>query len=134
MLIYYETVMQVLVDTSIWIDYFKSGLNSEKLDEILDDNRVLTNDIILAELIPFLMIRKQQKIVDLLTNIPLLTLKIDWTEIIQWQVACLNAGINGIGISDLIIAQNSKQKRSSIYSLDKHFLSLNQVVDISLFE
>ncbi len=80
------------------------------------------------------MIRKQQKIVDLLTNIPLLTLKIDWTEIIQWQVACLNAGINGIGISDLIIAQNSKQKRSSIYSLDKHFLSLNQVVDISLFE
>ena len=134
MLIYYETVMQVLVVTSIWIDYFKSGLNSEKLDEILDDNRVLTNDIILAELIPFLMIRKQQKIVDLLTNIPLLTLKIDWTEIIQWQVACLNAGINGIGISDLIIAQNSKQKRSSIYSLDKHFLSLNQVVDISLFE
>ena len=126
--------MQVLVVTSKWIDYFKSGLNSEKLDEILDDNRVLTNDIILAELIPFLMIRKQQKIVDLLTNIPLLTLKIDWTEIIQWQVACLNAGINGIGISDLIIAQNSKQKRSSIYSLDKHFLSLNQVVDISLFE
>ena len=134
MLIYYESVMQVLVVTSKWIDYFKSGLNSEKLDEILDDNRVLTNDIILAELIPFLMIRKQQKIVDLLTNIPLLTLKIDWTEIIQWQVACLNAGINGIGISDLIIAQNSKQKRSSIYSLDKHFLSLNQVVDISLFE
>ena len=134
MLIYYETVMQVLVDTSIWIDYFKSGLNSEKLDEILDDNRVLTNDIILAELIPFLMIRKQQKIVDLLTNIPLLTLKIDWAEIIQWQVACLNAGINGIGIPDLIIAQNSKQKRCSIYSLDKHFLLLNQVVDISLFE
>lgn len=134
MLIYYETVMQVLVDTSIWIDYFKSGLNSEKLDELLDDNRVLTNDIILAELISFLMIRKQQKIVDLLTNIPLLTLKIDWTEIIQWQVACLNAGINGIGIPDLIIAQNSKQKRGSIYSLDKHFLLLNQVVDISLFE
>jgi predicted nucleic acid-binding protein len=134
MLIYYETVMQVLVDTSIWIDYFKSGLNSEKLDELLDDNRVLTNDIILAELIPFLMIRKHQKIVDLLTNIPLLTLKIDWAEIIQWQVACLNTGINGIGIPDLIIAQNSKQKRSSIYSLDKHFLLLNQVVDISLFE
>ncbi len=134
MLIYYEIVMQVLVDTSIWIDYFKSGLNSEKLDELLDDNSVLTNDIILAELIPFLIIKKQQKIVDLLTNIPLLTLKIDWTEIIQWQVACLNAGVNGIGIPDLIIAQNSKQKRSSIYSLDKHFLLLNQVVDISLFE
>ncbi|RIZ67585.1 MAG: PIN domain-containing protein [Methylococcales bacterium] len=125
--------MHVLVDTSIWIDYFKSGLNSGKLDEILDDNRLFTNDIVLAELIPFLMIKKQHKIVDLLRNIPLLPLKIDWTEIIQWQVACLNAGINGIGIPDLILAQNSKQNRSAIYSLDKHFRLLSQVIDIPLF-
>ncbi len=126
--------MQVLVDTSIWVDYFKNGLNSGKLDEILDDNCLFTNDIVLAELIPFLMIKKQYKIVDLLRNIPLLPLKIDWAEIIQWQVACLTAGINGIGIPDLIIAQNSKQNRSAIYSLDKHFRLLNQVIDIPLVE
>ena len=125
--------MHVLVDTSIWIDYFKSGLNSGKLDEILDDNRLFTNDIVLAELIPFLRIRKQHKIIDLLRNIPLLPLKIDWAEIIQWQVACLTEGINGIGIPDLIIAQNGNQNRSSIYSLDKHFKLLNQVIDIRLF-
>ena len=125
--------MHVLVDTSIWIDYFKSGLNSGKLDEILDDNGLFTNDIVLAELIPFLMIKKQHKIVDLLRNIPLLPLKIDWVEIIQWQVACLNEGINGIGIPDLIIAQNGKQNGNAIYSLDKHFRLLSQVIDILLF-
>ena len=125
--------MHVLVDTSIWIDYFKSGLNSGKLDEILDDNRLFTNDVVLAELIPFLRIRKQHKIIDLLRNIPLLPLKIDWDEIIQWQVACLTEGINGIGIPDLIIAQNGNQNRNSIYSLDKHFKLLNQVIDIRLF-
>lgn len=30
--------MQVLVDTSIWIDYFKGGNHSEKLDFLIDEN------------------------------------------------------------------------------------------------
>ena len=126
--------MHVLVDTSIWVDYFKSGSNSTKLDELLEDNRVFINDIILAELVPFLVIKKQHHIVELLRSITLLPLKIDWAEIIQWQTACLNAGINGVGIPDLLIAQNSKQHNRAIYSLDKHFRFLNQVIDLQLFE
>ena len=49
-LICLETAMYVLVDTSIWADYFKSGSNSTKLDDLLEDNSVFINDIILAEL------------------------------------------------------------------------------------
>ena len=133
-LIYLETAMHILVDTSIWIDYFKSGANSTKLDGLLEDNLIVINDIILAELVPFLIIKKQHKIVELLRSITLLPLKIDWVEIIQWQTACLNTGINGVGIPDLLIAQNSKQHNRTIYSLDKHFRLLNQVIDIQLFE
>ena len=129
-LIYLETAMHVLVDTSIWVDYFKSGSNSTKLDDLLEDNRVFINDIILAELVPFLVIKKQHHIVELLRSITLLPLKIDWAEIIQWQTAC----INGVGIPDLLIAQNSKQHSCAIYSLDKHFRLLSQVIDIQLFE
>ena len=29
--------MSVLVDTSIWVDYFRSGGNSEKLDFLIDE-------------------------------------------------------------------------------------------------
>ena len=126
--------MHILVDTSIWVDYLKSGSNSTKLDSLLEDNLVVINDIILAELVPFLIIKKQYKIVESLQSITLLPLKIDWAEIIQWQTACLNAGINGVGIPDLLIAQNSKQHSVVIYSLDKHFRLLNQVIDIQLFE
>ena len=126
--------MHILVDTSIWIDYFKSGANSSKLDGLLEDNLVVINDIILAELVPFLIIKKQHKTVELLRNITPLLLKIDWAEIIQWQIACLNIGINGLGIPDLLIAQNSKQNERAVYSLDKHFRLLNQVIDIELFE
>ena len=132
--IYLETGMHILVDTSIWIDYFKSGANSSKLDGLLEDNLIVINDIILAELVPFLIIKKQYKTVELLRNITPLLLKIDWAEIIQWQIACLNIGINGVGIPDLLIAQNSKQHERAVYSLDKHFRLLNQVIDIELFE
>jgi predicted nucleic acid-binding protein len=132
-LIYLETAMHILVDTSIWVDYFKSGANSTKLDNLLEDNLVVINDIILTELVPFLIVKKTTHCVELLRSITLLPLKIDWAEIIQWQTACLNTGINGVGIPDLLIAQNSKQYNRDIYSLDKHFRLLNQVIDIQLF-
>lgn len=45
--------MRVLIDTSIWINYFKSGVNSNGLDSLLDDNLIVINNIILAGLIPF---------------------------------------------------------------------------------
>lgn len=61
--------MPALVDSSVWIDYFRDGKNSGKLDSFLDDNALVINDIILAELIPFLKIKKQRKIIDLLYSI-----------------------------------------------------------------
>jgi predicted nucleic acid-binding protein len=126
--------MRVLIDTSIWIDYFKSGANSNGLDSLLDDNLVAINNIILAELVPFLAIKKQFKVIELLNNITLLPLQVDWAEIIRWQTMCLSSGHNGVGIPDLLIAQNSKQQNCKIYSLDKHFHLLNKVIeDIQLF-
>ena len=61
--------MSVLVDSSVWIEYFRNGNNYEKVDFLINENLVVTNDLILAELIPFLKIRKQNNLVDLLGNI-----------------------------------------------------------------
>lgn len=125
--------MQILVDTSIWIDYFKSGENSSDLDELLAEDRVVTNDIILAELIPLINLKRQNKIIELLRNIIALPLNIDWNQVIDWQTMCLTSGFNGIGISDLLIAQNARQNDIAIYSMDKHFRLIKQVADIKLF-
>jgi len=95
--------MQILVDTSIWIDYFKKGEQSLRLDDLLLDDRVVVNDIILAELIPLLHLKKQYTIIDLLRNVVTYPLIIDWNQIIEWQTMCLSSGINGIGIPDLLI-------------------------------
>ncbi len=113
--------MEVLVDTSVWVDYFRSGEGSTKLDYLIDENLLVINNIVLAELLPLIKIRRENKIIDLLTKIKNHTIKIDWQEIIKFQVSCLKTGLTGIGIPDLIIAQNAIQNNTPIYCLDKHF-------------
>lgn len=124
--------MPVLVDTSIWVEYFNKGDGFEKLDLIIDENLVVTNDLILAELVPFLKIRKQKKIIELLNSINKLELSINWDEITDYQLKCLKKGVNGVGIPDLIITQNAKQNNCEIYSKDKHFTLLKNILGIKI--
>jgi len=124
--------MSTLVDTSIWIEYFRSGNNSEKLDFLIDENLIVINDLILAELVPFLKVSNQQKVINLLYNINKLNLLIDWNQIIEFQFKCLKNGLNGIGIPDLIIAQNAKQNRCEIYSLDSHFRLIKDILEFQV--
>ncbi|MGD9065765.1 MAG: PIN domain-containing protein, partial [Desulfobacterales bacterium] len=93
--------MSVLVDTSIWVEYFRTGDSSEKLDFLIDENLIVTNDLILAELIPFLKIQNQRKLISLLLNISRFDLSVNWNQIIEYQYKCLKNGLNGIGIPDL---------------------------------
>ncbi|MES9813980.1 MAG: PIN domain-containing protein [Candidatus Thiodiazotropha sp.] len=124
--------MEVLVDTSVWIDYFRGGANSHDLDLLIDENLVVTNDLILTELIPYLKIKRQTKVIALLNEIKRLPLDIQWSETIEYQVKCLRSGANGIGIPDLIIAHNAKQQNCKVYSLDKHFRLLHKVLKVKL--
>jgi hypothetical protein len=119
--------MAVLVDTSVWVEYFRSGKNLEQLDFLIDENLVATNELILAELVPFLRLRRQRKVIGLLQVIIRLPLKIDWEQLGEYQYQCLKAGLNGVGIPDLIIAQNSIQHRCEIYTQDKHFSLLAEI-------
>ncbi|NOZ10354.1 MAG: PIN domain-containing protein [Gammaproteobacteria bacterium] len=125
--------MGVLVDTSVWIDYFKGGDDSTGLGALIDENLVVTNDIILAELVPYLKVKKQVVVIKLLQEINRLPMQIDWDEIVAFQIRCLKAGANGVGIPDLIIAQNAKANNCKIYSLDKHFRLLKQVIKVKLY-
>lgn len=124
--------MSVLVDTSIWVEYFRTGDNSEKLDFLIDENLIVTNDLILAELIPFLKIQNQRKLINLLLNINRFDLSVNWNQIIEYQYKCLKNGLNGIGIPDLIIAQNAKQNHCEIYSLDNHFQLMKDILNLQV--
>ncbi len=126
--------MEVLVDTSVWIDYFRSGDKSEKLDFLIDENLVVINDLILTELLPLLIVRQEEKVINLLQIVKKYPIHPDWEEIRNFQVSCLKSGSSGIGIPDLLIAQNSIQNNVSIYSIDKHFKFMNDAqIGIKLY-
>jgi predicted nucleic acid-binding protein len=126
--------MPVLVDTSIWVDYLRSGNFSEKLDYFIDENLIVTNDLILAELVPFLKVRNQKKLISLLRNIRRFDLFIDWNQIIDYQYKCLKNGINAVGIPDLIIAQNAIQNDCEIYTQDNHFFLMRDILSLNILK
>ena len=126
--------MSVLVDTSVWVDYFRSGTHSGKLDFLIDENLIVINDLILAEIVPFLEFRNQRKLLGLLRHIKKLPFQIDWDQLIEFQVQCLRHGVNGIGIPDLMIAQNAKQNLCEIFSLDIHFQLMKDIIGFELMD
>ena len=125
--------METLVDSSIWIDYFRGGESSKDLDYLIDENLIVTNEIILTELIPYLLLQRQTRLIELFQEIDRLPLDIHWEKIIEFQVKCLKAGASGGGIPDLLIAQNAIHNRCKVYSADKHFKSLNQILRVGFY-
>lgn len=125
--------MSIIIDSSIWIEYFRNGNNYKKVDFLIDENLVVINDLILTELTPFLKLKKQPKIVKLLNNINNASIQIVWEQLIELQYKCLKNGLNGVGIPDLIIVQNAIQHNCKIYSLDKHFAKMSKFLEFETF-
>ena len=124
--------MSVLVDSSVWIEYFRGTGPVSVLDSLIDENLVVVNDLILAELLPALHMRRQRKLISLLKEIARSPIQVDWEDIVQMQITCLRNGINNVGIPDLIIAQHAMQNGIELFSQDKHFAKLSKHVPLSL--
>ncbi len=124
--------MNVLVDTSAWIDYLCTSTPDQTLDTLIDENRIVVNELILSELIPTLSMQKQSKFIALLHLLPVQPILINWNEIRLIQTHCLKKGLNGIGIPDLIIAQNAIQNQTPLFTLDKHFSLLEKITTLKL--
>lgn len=124
--------MQILIDSSVWIDYFRSGTHTGNLDTYIDQNLVSTNHLILAELIPFLKVKKQFKVIKLLKSLTNITLNINWDNIINLQTTCIQKGIKKVGMPDLIILDNVIQNELVLYTLDKHFKQINKHISFEM--
>lgn len=125
--------MSVLVDSSVWIDYFRGGETAASVEGLIDDGLIVVNDLILAEIAPALIVKRQRQIVALLQEIPRAPLDIEWNGIVDLQVNCLRNGINKVGIPDLVIVQNTLQNSLSLLSLDKHFRLIGGFTALDLY-
>lgn len=126
--------MSILVDSSVWIDYFKSGKKSGELDFLIDENLICTNDLILSELIPTLKVNKHNTLVNLLYETAKISLNINWSKLIDYQTICIKKGINRVGIPDLIILDNVIQNDLILFTLDKHFSLIKEHFNFELWK
>ena len=125
--------MKILIDSSVWIDYFRGGEKSEVIDSLIDQNILCTNYLILSELLPALHQKKHPRLISLLREITKIPLNIKWEDIILYQTMCLSNGVHKVGIPDLIIIDNVIQNDMTLYSFDKHFDLIVKFIEFKSF-
>ena len=125
--------MSVLVGSSVWIDYFRGMGEPDVIDLLIEENLIVTNDLILTELVPALHVRRQNRLIALLREVERYPIQIDWDDITQMQITCISNGVNGIGIPDLIITQNAIQNDLHLLSSDKHFDLVSKYMPLSIY-
>ena len=124
----------ILVDSSVWIEYFKGNDRTLPLNKLLDLNNICINDLILAELLPSINHKKENVLKELLLTITKVPLNVNWNTIIYMQTQNLKNGINKVGIADLIIAQNVIDNDLELYTLDRHFELMSELQDFRMFK
>ena len=129
--------MDVLVDTSVWIAFFRNRRNEAKvcdaLDYLLMGDEAVLNEVVLTELLPSIVHRREMEIATCLQSVRKLDLEIDWEDIRSMQVTCLANGINKVGVPDLIIAQQAMRREVPLFSLDGHFRLIAEELPLKLW-
>ncbi len=124
----------VLVDSSVWIEYFKGLESALPLNDLIDSNNICINDLILAELLPSINHKKEDRLKELLLTITKIHIEINWNQIVYMQTLNLRNGINNVGIADLIIVQNTMDNDIELFSLDKHFQLMSELHGLKLYQ
>lgn len=127
-------MVKVLVDTNVWINYFKHGTYVKEIRTLLEQQCLVTNDVVLAELLPIILHDKKEEIADLLNVLERIPVFVNWDSLIDAQQKCLKNGYNNIGLLDLMILQSSLEHSVEIFSVDKHFQAIAKIFKIKLFK
>ena len=126
--------MNTLVDSSVWIEFFKGNQDYAFMCALVRLNAICTNDLILTELLPSILIRKERELAELLCTVKQYPLAIDWREIQNIQLLNLKRGNSRIGIPDIIIAQNCMQNDLRLLTGDKHFAAMAKYIPLKLYK
>ena len=127
----------ILIDTSVWIDYFR-GNNVQfqsKVDEALTHCHIYVPKIALAELIQGAKSEKEITVIeDFIDAFHIIDQKEDtWLKAGRLSFSMKRKGIT-VSIIDCYIAVIAGENGCIIFSLDEHFNSIKKFLNISLFD
>jgi PIN domain. len=123
--------MNVLVDTSVWIEFFKKNENYFfALQGLLENRSVLALECIFGELLQGAKNKRESEvIISYWDNLPKIT--IDNLLIESGKYSSEHKLVSrGIGLIDCAIIISAKQFEAKIWSFDKKLLSILKSEDI----
>ena len=123
---------KVLVDSSVWIDFFRNG-NQPQLELLITEDLACTNELILTELLPAIENQRKNELNESLLALEIVPLSIDWDLIRRYQTINIKNSVNKVGIPDLMILQQVIEQKMTLMSLDKHFKLMNNSFSFDWF-
>lgn len=121
---------EFVIDTSVWIDYFRARLNpvvEKRVDHGLENDLIILTDIIKHELLVGTTDERQYRnMIDLLSPLPVIRVEnseLDKFNHFAWQVR--KQGLGG-KYTDINIAYLCSTRKLPILSLDGYFRKLAQ--------
>ena len=126
---------KVLIDTSVWIDYFKSANNNiaEQVDEILANAEVYVPKSVIAELIQGAKSEKEISVIEEFVNaFHLIDQSEDtWSKAGKLSYTMKRKGITA-NLMDCYLAIIAQENNCKILTLDRHFKDIKKFLRIEL--
>jgi predicted nucleic acid-binding protein len=124
----------VLVDTSIWIEYFNrpDSKKGGSLHALLKNGRVVVAGLVLTELLRGARLEKEFKLIaESMTALPFLETSLTtWIEAGRIGYSLRRKGVT-VPTTDLLIASIALENNCLVFTLDPHF---NKIPDIKLYK
>lgn len=115
--------MRVVVDTSIWVDYLRHGIegSARALDDLLEQGEVLVCGPVVAELLAGARAGDRAQLSDLLGGLPWADLARRHWRSVGEAAAALRAQGAQLPLTDLAIAVAATEAGASVWSRDSDF-------------
>ncbi|HDZ23837.1 MAG TPA: PIN domain nuclease [Desulfobacteraceae bacterium] len=114
----------VLVDTSIWIEYFnhRQSENGETVEDLLRKGRVVLTGIVVTELLQGAKLKNEfDAILNSILALPFLDATLNtWIEAGRIFYSLRKKGVT-IPTTDVVLASLAKENQCLLFSLDSHF-------------
>jgi len=124
----------VLIDSSVWIDFFKGNEKVAFISDILLADFACTNEVVLTELLPSMRVKKEENLIKLMKQVRKFDMEIDWPQLRNIQSINLQNGNNKVPLTDIMIAQNCIQNDLKLLTTDKHFMKMAEYLPLQFFD
>lgn len=122
--------LQILVDSNIWINYFRKAEAPEslQLSRLIKEEQVCLCGVVLGEVLQGARtVEEMNLLAHLLEAVPYVNdLKEDWEKAALQVLTLRKKGI-AVALSDCLIAAAANRARCSIFSLDEDFSKMSGV-------